>query len=70
MSSRPDIKFEDLREVAVIGSGTFGVVRMVKFRETGEVFALKAMWRDQIKHMKAGEYVLSVSVCQNVKILV
>lgn len=68
-TSRNDIKFEDLREVAVIGSGSFGMVRMVTFKDTGEVFALKSMWRDQIKHLRAERNVMDekllLSIVQN-----
>ena len=38
-ASREDIKFEDLEVVAVLGSGTFGRVKLVKSKSSGEAFA-------------------------------
>ena len=47
-ASREDIKFEDLEVVAVLGSGTFGRVKLVKSKSSGEAFALKTMHKSEI----------------------
>lgn len=46
--SRVDVRFDDLREVAVLGSGTFGRVKLVMSKTTEETFALKAMHKSEI----------------------
>ena len=46
--SRMDIKFSDLKEVAVLGSGTFGRVKLVMNKDTEETFAMKALHKSEI----------------------
>lgn len=49
----------DFEPLAVIGKGAFGEVRIVRLKETGEVFAMKSMVKDsmikknQVAHVKA-----------------
>ena len=42
------IEFEDLRQLATLGTGTFGRVKLVQHRKTGRVMALKAMLKAHI----------------------
>ena len=48
----PEIRFEDLQELGVLGSGTFGRVTLVQQKETKRVFALKAMLKHEIVQHK------------------
>lgn len=57
-TTRPDIKLDVLQEVAKLGSGSFGYVRMVLHEETQEVFALKSMLRSDIKEQRSEQSVL------------
>jgi cGMP-dependent protein kinase len=45
---RTDMRFEDLRQLRTIGTGTFGRVKLVQHSGTGRVCALKAMQKEQI----------------------
>ena len=45
---RADIRFEDLKKVAVLGAGTFGRVSLVQHSKSGDVFALKCMHKQEI----------------------
>lgn len=45
-STKCDIKFSDLKTLAVLGSGTFGKVTLVQ--HNGQVYALKAMLKSEI----------------------
>jgi len=47
-SLRTDIQFNELKELAILGAGTFGRVTLVKYRKTGQVYALKAMIKSEI----------------------
>ena len=42
------IKFGDLKEIAMLGAGTFGRVALVKDKASGETFALKRMQKAKI----------------------
>ena len=42
-SLRRKMKLSDFEMLKTIGRGAFGEVRIVKFKETGEVFAMKIM---------------------------
>lgn len=45
---RPELRLSDLEFVAVLGEGAFGLVRLVKNRATGEVYALKQMQKARV----------------------
>ena len=47
-AARGDIKFEDLSTIAVLGSGTFGRVKLVVHKTSQETFALKTMHKSEI----------------------
>ncbi len=42
------IEFDDLKQLATLGTGTFGRVKLVQYRKTGKVMALKAMQKAHI----------------------
>jgi CRP-like cAMP-binding protein len=46
------IQFSDLKEVAMLGSGTFGKVKLVLDKKGGRTYALKAMQKAQICEYK------------------
>jgi len=48
----PQIPFEELHELGVLGSGTFGRVTLVQHRKTKQVYALKAMSKQDIVQHK------------------
>jgi len=58
LTTRPDIQLDSLQEVARLGSGSFGYVRMVLHEESQEVFALKSMLRSDIKEQRSEQSVL------------
>jgi len=58
LTTRPDIQLDSLQEVARLGSGSFGYVRMVVLENTDEVFALKSMLRADIKEQRSEQSVL------------
>jgi hypothetical protein len=58
LTTRPDIQLDALQEVARLGSGSFGYVRMVVLENTNEVFALKSMLRSDIKEQRSEQSVL------------
>lgn len=58
LTTRPDIQLDALQEVARLGSGSFGYVRMVLLENTDEVFALKSMLRADIKEQRSEQSVL------------
>lgn len=58
LTTRPDIQLDALQEVAKLGSGSFGFVRMVLLENTDEVFALKSMLRSDIKEQRSEQSVL------------
>ncbi len=43
-----NFKFDELKQLAVLGSGTFGRVTLVQHRKTKETYALKAMLKSEI----------------------
>lgn len=45
---RPDVRLSDLEPLALLGEGAFGLVRLVRHRLTGEVFALKQMQKARV----------------------
>lgn len=47
-SLRRKMRPSDFEMLKTIGRGAFGEVRIVKFKETGEVFAMKIMQKDNV----------------------
>ena len=47
-SLRRKMKLSDFEMLKTIGRGEFGEVRIVKFKETGEVFAMKIMLKENL----------------------
>lgn len=45
-SMRRKMRLSDFEMLKTIGRGAFGEVRLVKFKETGEVFAMKIMMKE------------------------
>ena len=45
-SMRRKMRLSDFEMLKTIGRGAFGEVRLVKFKETGEVFAMKIMLKE------------------------
>lgn len=64
---RQKITIFDFESVAIIGRGAFGEVRVVRKKNTGEIFALKKMdkaemlLKNQVQHIKAERDVLASS---------
>eukprot|EP00949_MAST-11_sp_MAST-11-sp1_P005250 g5250.t1 len=62
---RKRVSVNDFESLAIVGKGAFGEVRAVKKRDTGEIFALKAMVKtamvvkNQVAHVKAERDILS-----------
>lgn len=54
----------DFEPLSIIGRGAFGEVRICRFKETGEVIAMKKMkkaemlYKNQVAHVKAERDVL------------
>lgn len=61
---RKKIGVKDFEPLNIIGRGAFGEVRICKFKETGEVVAMKKMkksemlYKNQVSHVKAERDVL------------
>ena len=45
-SMRRKMRLSDFEMLRVIGRGAFGEVRLVRYKETGEIFAMKIMLKD------------------------
>lgn len=45
-SMRRKMRLSDFEMLKIIGRGAFGEVRLVKYKETGEVFAMKIMLKE------------------------
>lgn len=64
---RTRLSLEDFITVKVIGKGAFGEVRLVQKRDTGQVYAMKTLYKsemfmkDQLAHVKAERDVLAGS---------
>ena len=69
-----DIEFEDLKPLAILGTGSFGKVKLVKHTKTNRLFALKCMkryyivdngWECMVENERAAMVELSTqaSVC-------
>ena len=61
------MKLSDFEMLKTIGRGAFGEVRLVKFKETGEVFAMKIMLKEslvdknQVEHIRAERDVMTLA---------
>lgn len=61
---RKKITVRDFEPLSIIGRGAFGEVRICRFKETGEVIAMKKMkksemlYKNQVAHVKAERDVL------------
>jgi hypothetical protein len=63
-SNSLDLKFSDLRELAVLGSGTFGKVTLVQAKGNAkQVYALKAMLKSEIVLHKQQDNVMNEKNC-------
>lgn len=64
---RTRIGLEDFRTVKVIGKGAFGEVRLVQKADTGKIYAMKSLRKnemfkkDQLAHVRAERDVLAES---------
>ncbi|GMH33287.1 hypothetical protein BSKO_01121 [Bryopsis sp. KO-2023] len=54
-----DIRFEDLEQHRIVGTGQFGLVRLVRHIHTGSVYALKVMHKGPITESKQVEHVVN-----------
>lgn len=63
--SRKQVTIADFEFIKVIGSGAFGIVRLCREKDTGEVFAMKQMsksemvYKNQVQHVLAEKDALS-----------
>lgn len=63
--SRKQVMIGDFEFVKVIGTGAFGIVRLCRKRDSGEIFALKQMskkemvYKNQVHHVRAEKDALS-----------
>jgi serine/threonine protein kinase len=55
----PGMALEDLEVLAMLGSGTFGRVKLVKHKTTGQVYALKILQKEQIVAYKQQQNVMN-----------
>lgn len=54
-----DLPWEDLRMVAILGAGTFGRVKLVQSKSTGDVFALKTLHKKEVVMHKQQQNVMN-----------
>jgi serine/threonine protein kinase len=62
------LKFDQLKELAVLGSGTFGRVSLVEDKKSKQLYALKAMLKSEIVAHKQQKNVINeknVMMCCN-----
>jgi len=65
--SRKQVTIMDFDLIKVIGTGAFGIVRLCRKKDTGEVFAMKQMrkkemvHKNQVHHVRAEKDVLSIA---------
>jgi serine/threonine kinase 38 len=58
---------DDFEPLTIIGRGAFGEVRLCRYKETGEVVAIKKMKKEeminknQVNHVKAEKNILSTA---------
>lgn len=66
-ASRKKVGVSDFESLAMIGKGAFGEVRLVRQKDTGEIFAMKSMFKDamvaknQVAHVAAERDVLAAT---------
>lgn len=53
-----DMSFEDLEVIALLGTGVLGRVSLVKSRKSGDIYALKAMYKAAVVETKQQEAVI------------
>lgn len=53
------IRFQDLEQLRIVGTGQFGLVRVVRHVITGQVYALKVMHKGPITESKQVEHVVN-----------
>lgn len=56
---RKDIKLKDLKTIGLLGKGSFGVVTLVKAKNTGETFALKQVYKSQVQELGQQSHVMN-----------
>ena len=67
MQQRKRLSTNDFESLAVVGRGAFGTVRLVRKKDTGDVYALKSMIKDamviknQVSHVRAERDVMAES---------
>lgn len=54
-----DIPFDSLKHVGMLGQGSFGLVRLVKYKATGETYALKGVSKEQIVFNGQQDHIMS-----------
>lgn len=54
-----DIRFDDLEQHRIVGTGQFGLVRLVRHATTNKVYALKVMHKATIQESKQAEHVVN-----------
>eukprot|EP00443_Scrippsiella_acuminata_P091376 CAMPEP_0115428026 /NCGR_PEP_ID=MMETSP0271-20121206/29759_1 /TAXON_ID=71861 /ORGANISM="Scrippsiella trochoidea, Strain CCMP3099" /LENGTH=594 /DNA_ID=CAMNT_0002853095 /DNA_START=1 /DNA_END=1782 /DNA_ORIENTATION=- len=65
--SRKQVMISDFENVQVIGTGAFGIVRLCKKKDTGEIYAMKQMskkemvYKNQVHHVRAEKDALSMA---------
>jgi len=65
--SRKQVSISDFELIKVIGTGAFGIVRLCRKKDTGEVFAMKQMskkemvYKNQVHHVRAEKDALSIA---------
>eukprot|EP00927_Polykrikos_kofoidii_P084773 TRINITY_DN9032_c1_g1_i2.p1 TRINITY_DN9032_c1_g1~~TRINITY_DN9032_c1_g1_i2.p1 ORF type:complete len:805 (+),score=175.42 TRINITY_DN9032_c1_g1_i2:54-2417(+) len=65
--SRKQVTIQDFDFIKVIGTGAFGIVRLCRKKDTGEIFAMKQMskkemvYKNQVSHIRAEKDALSAA---------
>ena len=64
-----DTSLEDFTLLDLIGTGTFGKVRLCKYNQSGEFFCIKSLNKAQVVRLKQQEHVrnekLTLSQCRH-----
>lgn len=58
-ASKPKVKISDLREVSTLGTGTFGRVKLMQHKQTGEPYAMKVLQKAQVIAYKQQKNVMN-----------
>eukprot|EP00696_Hemimastix_kukwesjijk_P014518 gnl/Hemi2/28532_TR9450_c0_g1_i1.p1 gnl/Hemi2/28532_TR9450_c0_g1~~gnl/Hemi2/28532_TR9450_c0_g1_i1.p1 ORF type:complete len:345 (-),score=59.24 gnl/Hemi2/28532_TR9450_c0_g1_i1:166-1200(-) len=56
---KPGVGLEDFEAGCIIGTGTFGKVRLVRYKPNGQVYAMKVLKKSEIIRLKQVEHILS-----------